>query len=176
MAIVLIVLSEKSQIRIFCEYAHLHIMSFITTKFHEILFRGFWGVVLRNCYSSLFNFDQISKLKNGIASRKKNWTWIFCNVHSTCICPSLLKSIITTKFCSAVLEELHRQTVLAVYFSKFKRGITPRRKFHLSMHVLHKYKVQSCGKVPVLPARPVYFGHDRQKFTNCRSNWPVIFA
>ena len=35
---------------------------------------------------------------------------------------------------------------------------------------------QSCGKVPVLPARPVNFGHDRQKFNNRRSNWPVIFA
>nr|XP_022304487.1 uncharacterized protein LOC111111672 [Crassostrea virginica] len=32
------------------------------------------------------------------------------------------------------------------------------------------YYKQSCGKVPVLPARPVYFGHDRQKFTNCRSH------
>ena len=31
-------------------------------------------------------------------------------------------------------------------------------------------KIQSCGKVPVLPARPVNFGHDRQNFINCRSN------
>ena len=29
-----------------CEYANLHIMSFITTKFHEILLSGFWGVAL----------------------------------------------------------------------------------------------------------------------------------
>ena len=29
-----------------CGYAHLHIMSFITTKFHEILLSGFRGVAL----------------------------------------------------------------------------------------------------------------------------------
>ena len=31
---------EKNWIKIFCECAHLHIMSFITTKFQEILFSG----------------------------------------------------------------------------------------------------------------------------------------
>ena len=31
---------------IFCEYRHLHIMSLITTKFHEILLNSFRGVAL----------------------------------------------------------------------------------------------------------------------------------
>ena len=37
LAQVLIVLSGKSQRRIFCKYAHVHSMSLLTTEFHEIL-------------------------------------------------------------------------------------------------------------------------------------------
>ena len=39
-------LREKSGIKISYGYEHLHIMSFITTKFQEILLSGFRGVVL----------------------------------------------------------------------------------------------------------------------------------
>ena len=47
-------------------------MSFITTKFHEILLSGFSGVALRTVLSSIFNFGQFSKLKKkGIIPRKK---------------------------------------------------------------------------------------------------------
>ena len=38
---------KKGGIKISCGYAHLHIMSFITTKFHEILLSGFRGVALK---------------------------------------------------------------------------------------------------------------------------------
>ena len=51
--------------------AYLHIMSFITTKFHVILFSGFSGVVLTNCFSSIFHFGQIFKFKKGVIPRKK---------------------------------------------------------------------------------------------------------
>ena len=37
---------KKNGIKISCGYAHLHIMSFISTKFHEILLSGFRGVAL----------------------------------------------------------------------------------------------------------------------------------
>ena len=37
---------KKNGIKISCGYAHLHIMSFITTKFHEILLSGFRVVAL----------------------------------------------------------------------------------------------------------------------------------
>ena len=37
---------KKNWIKISCGYAHLHIMSFITRKFHEILLSGFRGVAL----------------------------------------------------------------------------------------------------------------------------------
>ena len=37
---------KKKGIKISCGYAHLHIMSFITTKFPEILLSGFRGVAL----------------------------------------------------------------------------------------------------------------------------------
>ena len=40
----------KDQISISCENAYLHIISFITTKFHEILLSGFSGVALTNCF------------------------------------------------------------------------------------------------------------------------------
>ena len=43
-------------------------MSFITTKFHEILLSDFSGVVHANC---IFNFGQISKFKKGVTPRKK---------------------------------------------------------------------------------------------------------
>ena len=37
---------KKNWIKMSCGYAHLHIMSFITTQFHEILFSGSRGVAL----------------------------------------------------------------------------------------------------------------------------------
>ena len=56
-----------------CGYAHLCIMSFITTKFQEILLSGFRGVALTNCFSStgIFHFRQISKFKKSVIKRKK---------------------------------------------------------------------------------------------------------
>ena len=41
---------KKIESKFFCGYAHLQIMSFITTKFHEILSSGFRGDVLTNCF------------------------------------------------------------------------------------------------------------------------------
>ena len=52
-------------------YAHLHIMSLITTKFQHILLSGLRGVALTNCFSSIFHFGQISKFKKGFIPRKK---------------------------------------------------------------------------------------------------------
>ena len=67
--------SQKKQwIRISCGYAHQHIKSFITTKFHEILLSGFRGVILTNCIRGIFHFGQISKLKKkSKIPREKNW-------------------------------------------------------------------------------------------------------
>ena len=65
--------------------AYLHIMSFITIKFNEILLSGFSGVVLTNCFSSIFHFLQISKFKKGHCSQKKklnqNVLWICTSTH-----------------------------------------------------------------------------------------------
>ena len=47
-------------------------MSFITTIFQEILLSGFRGVALTNCFSSIFDFGQISKFNKGVTARKKN--------------------------------------------------------------------------------------------------------
>ena len=35
---------------------------------------------------------------------------------------------------------------------------------------------QSCGKVPVMPARPAKFGYDRRKWLHSRTAWPALFA
>ena len=43
----------------------LHIMSFITSKFHKILLSCFSGVEPKNCLSSIFNFGKILKFKKG---------------------------------------------------------------------------------------------------------------
>ena len=60
-------------------------MSFITTKFHEILLSGFRGVALTNCFSSIFHFGQISKFKKGVIQREKkmnqNFLWICASTH-----------------------------------------------------------------------------------------------
>ena len=68
-------------------------MSYISTKFHEILLTGFRGIPLTNCFSRIFNFGQISKFKRGIIPGNKNYIKISCgyaHVHSM--------SFITTSF------------------------------------------------------------------------------
>ena len=76
--------TSKVSTSISCKNAHLHIMSFITTKFHTILLRGFSGVVLTNCFSSIFHFRQFSKFKKGVTPKKKrnqNFLWICPSKH-----------------------------------------------------------------------------------------------
>ena len=58
---------------------------FQSTKFHAILLSGFNGVVLTNCFSSIFHFRQISKFKKGQCSQKtklnQNFLWICTSTH-----------------------------------------------------------------------------------------------
>ena len=79
-------------------------MSFITTKFHAILLSGFSGVVLTNCFSSMFHYRQISKFKKDVTPRKKMESKFPVDMHIYTLCPSLLQSFM--KFCLAVSEEL----------------------------------------------------------------------
>ena len=66
-------------------YAYLHFMTFITTKFQEILLSGFRGVALTNCcFSSIFHFGQIFKFKKSVTPRKKwnqNFLWMCACTH-----------------------------------------------------------------------------------------------
>ena len=82
-------------------------MSFITTKFHEILLSGFRGVALTNCFSIIFHFGQISKFKKGVTLRKKIESKFPVDMHIYTLRPSELPSF--TKFCWAVSEELRWQ-------------------------------------------------------------------
>ena len=59
-------------------------MYFITTKFKEVLLSSFGGVALTNCFSSIFQFGQISKFKKGLTLKKKmnqNFLWICASTH-----------------------------------------------------------------------------------------------
>ena len=66
-------------------------MSFITTKFQEILLSGFRGVALTNCFSSIFHFGQISKFKKGVILRKKIESKIPVDIHIYILCLSYYK-------------------------------------------------------------------------------------
>ena len=78
-----------SSIKCWSGYAHLHIMPFITKKFQEILLSGLRGVVLTNCFSSIFHFGQISKFKKGVIP-EKNESKSPLNIYM--VCPSQLQS------------------------------------------------------------------------------------
>ena len=59
-------------------------MSFLTTKFQEILSSGFGEVALTKCFSSIFHFGQIFKFKKGVTQKKKlnqNFLWICASTH-----------------------------------------------------------------------------------------------
>ena len=107
---------KKNWIKMSCGYAHLNIMSFITTKYQEILLSGFRGVGLTNCFSSIFHFRQISKFKKLIQSKKwnQNFLWICTSTHY----------VITTKFQVILLSDLRgvalkRKTVVSFILAKF---------------------------------------------------------
>ena len=93
----LLIAPQKDQISISCGYAYLHIMSFITTKYHAILLSGFSGGVLTNCFSSIFHFCQISKFKKRVIQRKNTESKFPVDMHIYTLCPSLLQSF--RKFC-----------------------------------------------------------------------------
>ena len=70
---------EKNWIKISCKYAHLHIMSFITTKFHKILLSSFRGVALTR-KTGLMDWLTDGRVKNIISSATrcvgyKNTAW-----------------------------------------------------------------------------------------------------
>ena len=63
-------------------------MSFITITFHEILFSGFRGVALTNCFSIIFHFVQISKFKKGVTPRQKMESKFPVDMRIYILCPS----------------------------------------------------------------------------------------
>ena len=83
-------------------------MSFITTNFHEFLLSGFRGVAQTNCFSSIFHFGQISKLKKDVhvTPRKKNSIKMSCEYAHLNI-----MYFITTKFHEILLSSLRGVTL-----------------------------------------------------------------
>ena len=80
---------------------------------YKLLFSSFRGVALTKCFSSLFNFGQISMFEKGITPKKKK-----SNQNFLSICRSPHYYFITTNFaksCLAFSEEKGWQTVLVVY-------------------------------------------------------------
>ena len=62
---------KKNEIRISCEYSHVHSMHTLIIKLPEILLSGFRWDALTNCFSSMFNFGQTFRFKWGIIPRNK---------------------------------------------------------------------------------------------------------
>ena len=75
-----VIVANKIRIRISYKWAHLHSMTFLikTTMFREMLFSGFSGVMLTNCFSSIFHFGKISQFKWGNNSQETNLIKISC--------------------------------------------------------------------------------------------------
>ena len=114
---------KKNWIRISCGYAHLHIKSFITTKFQEILLSGFRGDLLTTCFSSIFYFGQISKFKKGVTPRERKREDDLS--YWTCVQSQLL--YVAIKICSNQIRKKLNQNF---------QWICP-----LTHYVLHNYKV-----------------------------------
>ena len=87
-------------------------VSLLPTKFHEILFSSFRGVVLTRCFRSIFR-----EVQRGITPTKFRWSKFPGNMHNYIWCPYYLPSFM--KFCSVVSEELHWQAASVVNFGKF---------------------------------------------------------
>ena len=100
-------------------------MSLTTTKFQENMLSGCRGVALTNCFSSIFHFGQISKLKKGVTSREKNGIKICCRYAHLHI-----MSFITTKFHGILLSgfrgvELTRKTELTDWLTDRPKTLHP---------------------------------------------------
>ena len=70
--------SEKNYwIKISCGYAHLHIMSFITKKLHEILLSGFRGVAMtrKTGLTDWLTDGRVKKLYPGCGKRTGPFIW-----------------------------------------------------------------------------------------------------
>ena len=132
-----IIASQKDQISISCKNAYLHIMSVITTKFHAILLSGFSEVVLTNCFSSIFHFRQISKLKKGVNMRKKwnqNFLWICISTHYV-----LHNYKVSQNSVEPFQRSCANKLCWVISFILAKKGVTPRKKmeskFPVNMHI-----------------------------------------
>ena len=123
-------LPEKYWIRISCRYAHLHVKSFITTKFKEILLSGFSGVALTNCFSGIFHFGQVQKPRN---SEKKNKSKFPVDMHIYTLCPSLLQML--SGFRGVPLTNCFGSIFHFGQIFKFKRGTIQRKKNWIKTYV-----------------------------------------
>ena len=122
---------EKNWIKMSCGYAYLHIMFFTTTKFQEILLRGFRGVALTNCVSSIFHFRQITKFNKSVIQRKKMESKFPVDMHIYTLCPSLLQSFtkfLLSSFRGVVLTNCFSGIFHFVQISKFKKVRNSQKK------------------------------------------------
>ena len=116
-------------------------MSFITTKFKEILLSGLSGVVLTNCFRSIFHFRQISKFKKGHWSQKKIEPKCPVDMHIYTLCPLLLQSSGNSveRFQRSCANKKNSSNFHFGQISKYKKGVTPRKKveskFSVDMHI-----------------------------------------
>ena len=122
-------LLKKDQISISCKKAYLQIMSFITTKFHEILFLRFqWSCAYELWWVVSLILVKFLSSKRGIIPRIKIESEFPVDMHIYTLSPSLLQSF--GKFCWAVSEDCFSSIFSFGQISKFKKGVTPRKKIN----------------------------------------------
>ena len=106
-------------------------MTFITTKFHAILLSGFSGVVLTNCFTSIFHFRQISKFKKGVNPREKMESKFPVDMHIYTLCPSYnykFQEILLSRFRGVALTNCFSSIFHFHQISKFKKSVIQRKK------------------------------------------------
>ena len=119
---------RKNWIKNSDKYAHLPIISFINTKFYEILFWGLREVALTNCFSSIHVFNLVKfltlKLQEKIIDSK-----FPANIHLYTVCPLNYKvQVLFRGFRGVALTSCFNSILNFGQISEFKKGIIPRKK------------------------------------------------
>ena len=121
-------------------------MSFITTKFQEILLSGFRGVALTNCFSSIFHFGQMSKFKKGVIPRKK-WikiTCVYAHLHGMSFTAKKFHEILLSGFREVALTNCFSNIFHFGQISKLRKGRNFERKKEIKIELKFPVEMRIC--------------------------------
>ena len=86
------------------KYAQLHMVSFLPTKFHEILFSSFRGVVLKSNFRSIFGEILSSKGHNSNKFQAIKMSWLYAQLHMVSLIPTNFHEIMFSSFRGVALR------------------------------------------------------------------------